>query len=63
LLGVFWERLELQDFPFDIQELSITLASKLDPNELKLKCNPKKLSYLSLNASRIFIEQQKWYLY
>jgi hypothetical protein len=41
--GVFWERLELQDFPVDTQELSITLTTKRGPNEIKLMSDPTKL--------------------
>ncbi|RMZ96624.1 hypothetical protein BpHYR1_054374 [Brachionus plicatilis] len=32
---VFWERLELQNFPFDIQELGLIIASKLSNEDVK----------------------------
>ena len=60
--GVFWERLELHDFPVDTQELSITLTTKRSPSELRLASNPNKLSFIDLNAKSIFMEQQKWYV-
>ena len=61
--GVFWERLELHDFPVDTQELSITLTTKRGLTELKLVSNPNKLSFIDLNAKSIFMEQQKWWVY
>ena len=61
--GVFWERLELQDFPVDTQELTVTLTTKRGPDELRIMSNPSKLSLIDLNANNTFMEQQKWYLY
>jgi hypothetical protein len=51
----------LQNFPFDIQELSITLSSKLVKNQIKLVSNPKRFSFVKANAVNTFIDQQKWY--
>ncbi|CAF0974856.1 unnamed protein product [Brachionus calyciflorus] len=61
--GVFWERLELQNFPVDVQELSITCISKLNPNEIKLISDPCKISHIDFKASNTFIDQQKWKLF
>lgn len=61
--GFFWEKLELQNFPVDIQELSIVLTSKLRQNEIELKADPEKMSTIDYKASRIFVDQQKWKLY
>lgn len=61
--GTFWERLELQNFPIDIQELSITLTTKLTQNQIKLISDPQKLSSVNMEAKHTFIEQQKWKLY
>jgi hypothetical protein len=55
--------LELQNFPIDIQELSITLTSKLDAHEIKLISDTRRLSFINLDASNTFIDQQKWQLY
>ena len=58
--GVFWERLELHNFPLDIQELSVILTTKLSPYEIKLVPDPNRLSFMNLEAHSTFIEQQKW---
>lgn len=58
---MFWERLELFNFPVDIQELSVILASRLGPHEVKLVPEPDRLSFMNLNALNTFIDQQKWY--
>lgn len=60
LKGVFWERLELQNFPVDVQELSVTLTTKLDPNELKLVADPQRTCNIHSDASYTFSDQQKW---
>ncbi len=52
----------LHNFPLDIQELSITLSSKLGKNQIKLIPNPKRFSSIDNDASGTFIDQQKWYL-
>lgn len=63
ILGYFWEKLELENFPLDIQELSIVLASKLKYTQLEFKTDPNKPSAINYKASKIFVDQQKWYLY
>lgn len=55
--------MELENFPVDIQELSIVITSKLKLNELELKSDPEKISAIDNKASRIFQDQQKWRLY
>lgn len=60
LKGTFWERLELKNFPVDIQELSVTLTTRLGPHEIKLTPDPNRLSFMNLNALNTFIDQQKW---
>ena len=61
--GYFWERLELESFPIDVQELSITLASRLDSHDIHLEADPSNWSHLRSNTANIFVEQQKWKLY
>jgi hypothetical protein len=61
--GVFWERLELQNFPIDIQELSVTVISKLTMNDVKIISDSKRVSFINLEAKHTFFEQQKWRLY
>ena len=53
----------MQNFPFDIQELSITISSKLNNNDLNLIPNEKRLSNVTIHASNTFVEQQKWFLF
>jgi len=58
--GVFWERLELWDFPFDTQELSITVSTYHNESELKFMqdaLNPCAVS------TENFTNEQEWYLY
>jgi hypothetical protein len=60
-IGIFWERLELQSFPLDVQELSVRLVSKREPNEIKLIPDSKRQSRIDLpKAMDTFVEQQKW---
>jgi hypothetical protein len=44
----------------DVQELSITISSKLSSSDVKLITDPQRLSYLNMDAENTFIEQQKW---
>lgn len=60
LRGVFYERLELYDFPMDMQELSITLTSKRSVNEVII-CENLKDS-CSINTED-FLDQQEWDLF
>ncbi len=57
--GVFYERLELFDFPMDLQEISIKLSSKRPINEVKLYENVKEKSYVNLEC---FMDQQQYNL-
>ena len=60
LRGVFYERLELYDFPMDMQELSITLTSKRSVNEVIIVENEKDCC--SINTED-FLDQQEWDLF
>ena len=61
--SVFWERLELENFPVDTQELSIVVASKLTHSEIDFLSDLENPSFINYKASRIFVDQQKWILY
>jgi len=63
LKGFFWEKLELENFPLDIQELSIVVSSKLTSDELELVSDSERPSMIDYKATRIFVDQQKWNLY
>ena len=54
-----WERLELHNFPFDIQELNLTVSTNRSLNEIKIVPSEVK-SYINSGAKNTFIEQQKW---
>jgi hypothetical protein len=54
-----WERLELQHFPFDVQELNLTLFTRRSFKEVKIVPSDVK-SYINSGAKNRFIEQQKW---
>ena len=58
--GLFWEKLELQHFPSDIQELSISIGSILYNDKVVLIPDPYHLSGIN---REIFVDQQEWSLY
>jgi hypothetical protein len=58
--GLFWEKLELQHFPCDVQDLSISIASMLYDDKVILIADPYHLSGINREA---FIDQQEWSLY
>jgi hypothetical protein len=58
--GVFYERLELYDFPMDTQELSITLTSKRNAREIQFVAN--EIDPCSINTED-FLDQQEWDLF
>lgn len=61
--GQFWERIDLQHFPFDIQTLELVLTSKLGSEKLCLVTDAHKLSYIHIEAKKKFKDQQKWQLF
>ena len=58
--GTFWERMELNDFPLDIQELSINLLTKHKPNVCKLISDKHGISSINTEALNTFRDQQKF---
>jgi hypothetical protein len=58
--GLFWEKLELQHFPSDVQDLSISIASMLYDDKVILNAEPYHLSGVNREA---FVDQQEWKLY
>lgn len=61
--GLFWVKMILNNFPVDVQELSIVLSSKIGNDKLELIEDPNKLSYINFEALQLFKDQQKWTLY
>ncbi|CAF1388982.1 unnamed protein product [Adineta ricciae] len=58
--GVFLENLELNDFPVDVQDLSITVSTTRTVNEVYLTADTSQLSAINTHA---FIDQQEWRLH
>jgi hypothetical protein len=58
--GVFYERLELFDFPIDLQEISIKLSSKKSIDEVLLLENEQEKCYVNHEN---FMDQQQYNLF
>lgn len=58
--SVFYERLELHDFPVDLQEISIKLGSKKSTDECVLVENEKEKSYVNYEN---FMDKQQYDLF
>ncbi|XP_064598221.1 cys-loop ligand-gated ion channel-like isoform X2 [Liolophura sinensis] len=58
--GVFMENLELDDFPFDVQDLTITVASELPSFEVELI---EDIEEHHLVNRQSFVDEQEWHLY
>jgi hypothetical protein len=59
LKGYFFEKLELDYFPVDIQNLSVTLTTTKSLNEVKFIQMKSKLSYVQHNT----LDKHIWHLY
>ena len=60
LRGVFLENLELQNFPMDVQDLSITVVSERPDSEVELVPDDEELSSVNIGT---FAKEQEWQLY
>lgn len=58
--GKFHETLELDRFPFDTQDISLTIASNRPEKEVVLVADDVDLSRIHLHS---FVDQQEWILY
>ena len=58
--GVFYERLELYDFPIDMQEISIRISSYKDKKEVMLVEDESKINVVNLEK---FCDGQQWHLF
>ncbi|KAL3311863.1 hypothetical protein Ciccas_009553 [Cichlidogyrus casuarinus] len=64
--GIFLENLELDHFPFDVQDLTITVASNLSTAEIRLVNDPDephRINKQSFVAEQSLKDEQEWYLY
>jgi hypothetical protein len=58
--GLFWEKLELQHFPSDVQDLSISIGSMFYDDKVLLVNDPHHRSGVNRET---FVDQQEWSLY
>lgn len=58
--GTFVETMELYQFPFDIQDISISLTSELPANEVELEVDRSEESSINKGS---FADEQEWRLY
>jgi len=60
LKGTLWERMELQHFPVDVQELSLSLTTSRTNSEIVFIKYLRKTSGVN---RRIFTDEQEWDLF
>jgi hypothetical protein len=58
--GSFWEKMELNDFPLDIQELSINIQTKHEPFQCRLISDKDLKSHITSDCIASFRDQQKF---
>ncbi|XP_076443972.1 cys-loop ligand-gated ion channel-like isoform X2 [Babylonia areolata] len=58
--GTFMENLELDDFPFDVQDLTITVASEFPATEVELIEDSDNRHMVNKQS---FVDEQEWHLY
>ncbi|ESO05085.1 hypothetical protein HELRODRAFT_191586 [Helobdella robusta] len=59
LKGVFLENLELQEFPFDVQDITLTITTDLSEKDVELVVDPSERSIVDV---RSFVDEQEWKL-
>lgn len=58
--GTFLENLELNEFPFDTQDISLTLMSERSSEEVELEEDCCEMSSINVQS---FVDEQEWNLY
>ena len=58
--GMFWQLLDLKDFPSDVQNLTLSISTSKHSNEITLLHSREV--YSSVNANS-FLDHQEWHLY
>ena len=61
--GQFYEVIEINDFPFDQQELKVLVMSKHKDNEINLVADTFNYALITAESQRSFLDQQKWLLF
>ena len=60
LKGTLWERMELQHFPVDVQDLSLIITTSRTNREMKFTTNFRRPSGVN---RRVFMDEQEWHLF
>ena len=58
--GTFWENLELENFPLDVQDLSITIASKKSGSKVNFILIQSEIAKVNINSN---LDKSMWYLH
>lgn len=58
--GVFWENLELENFPCDVQDLSILISSKKSIQKVNLVSMQPEICFIKINHT---LEKSMWHLH
>ena len=58
--GMFWQLLDLKDFPSDVQNLTLTISTSKHSNEITLLHSKEIYSSVNVNC---FLDHQEWHLY
>lgn len=58
--GTFMENLELDDFPFDVQDLTVTVASEFPATEVELVEDSDNRHMVNKQS---FVDEQEWHLF
>jgi hypothetical protein len=58
--GMFWQLLDLKDFPSDVQNLTLTISTSKHSNEITLLHSRQVYSSVNVNC---FLDHQEWHLY
>lgn len=58
--GTFLENLELNEFPFDTQDLTLTIMSERSEDEVELEEDGSEMSTINVES---FVDEQEWILY
>ena len=58
--GTFIEKMELMEYPFDTQDLTVMLTTKRGDHEVQLLADPVEVSSVSVQS---FVDEQEWSLH
>lgn len=58
--GIFMENLELNDFPLDVQDLTVTITSERPDTEIDIIPDENEMSAINIQT---FVDQQEWKLH